>query len=89
MQLNSSDPSGEVTPEKSIFPQLQNVQTVRGGKKNGNGLLIVNSLVFERGARPLGYCLAKRLLPNDNSLFSLLTVFFSLLAFTTLFRTGQ
>ena len=52
VSLAPSSPSGEVIPEKSIFPQLQNVQTVTGKRKKLNGLLIVNSLVFERGARP-------------------------------------
>ena len=50
--IMSLHPSGEVIPEKSIFLQLQNVQTVTGKKKKLSGLLIVNSLVFERGARP-------------------------------------
>ena len=47
---HESNPSGEVIPEKSIFLQLQNVETVTGKRKNLNGLLIVNSLMFERGA---------------------------------------
>ena len=31
--IMSLHPSGEVIPEKSIFPQLQNVQTVTGKRK--------------------------------------------------------
>ena len=50
--LMSLHPTGEVIPEKSIFLQLQNVQTVTGKEKKLNKLLIVNFLVFERGARP-------------------------------------
>ena len=50
--IMSIHPSGEVIQEKSFFLQLQSVQTITGKRKNLNRLLIVNSLVFERGARP-------------------------------------